>query len=250
VYRSTTSNTYGPTPVNVSPITGTTFTDTGLANGTLYFYVVRAVTGSSPESGNSNEVSATPTATRTFVFSDGFESGSLSSWSTFGGLTIDGARTHSGAFSAHASVTPAYAKKVLPTTYADGYFRTYFYLASGYATQVNVMRYRTSTDGSLGYLYVTSTGMLGMRNDVGAVNTATTTSVTSDKWHSLEFHLNVTSGGTEVWLDTVLVAQLSFSGQNWGTTNIGKVQIGEVAAGKSYDLTFDDVVFDSQQIGP
>src|SRR4029453_3870617 len=39
--------------------TGTTFTNTGLTNGTTYFYVVSAVNASG-ESGNSNQVSATP----------------------------------------------------------------------------------------------------------------------------------------------------------------------------------------------
>ena len=236
-----------------SGVTGTTYTDSGLTPSTTYQYTVTAMDAAANES----SPQATPTpgittaVTHVPIFSDGFESGNLSAWSTFGGLTIDGTNPHAGGFSAHASVTPAYAKKVLPTTYADGYFRTYFLLGSGYATQVNVMRYRTSADGSLGYLYVTPTGTLGMRNDVGAVNTATTTSVSSGTWHSLEFHLTVagTASATEVWLDGVLVPALSLSGQNWGTTNIGKVQIGEVAAGKSYSLTFDDVALDSQQIG-
>jgi fibronectin type 3 domain-containing protein len=252
VYRSTSSGTEVGPPVNGNvPISGTTFSDTGLTNGTTYFYVVTAENGGG-ESPYSNEVSATPAATRTFIFSDGFESGNLSTWSTYGGLTVDGTRPHTGSFSAHASVTPAYAKKLLPTTYTDGYFRTYFYLASGFATQVDVMRYRTSADGSLGYLYVTSAGVLGLRNDIASVNTLSTTSVSSNGWHSLEFHLTVagTSSATEGWLDGVQVAGLSFGGQNWGTTNIGKVQIGEVASGRSYDLTFDDVVFDSQRIGP
>lgn len=234
-------------------VSGTTYTDTGLLPSTLYSYTVIARDAAGNSSQPSNSVSDTTTAaTHVPIFSDGFESGSLSSWSTFGGLTIDGTRTHLGTFSAHASITPAYAKKVLPTTYPDGYFRTYFYLAAGYATQVNVMRYRTSADGSLGYLYVTSAGLLGMRNDVGVVNTVTTASVSSNVWHSLEFHLTVagTASATEVWLDGAPVPALVFGGQNWGTTNIGKVQIGEVASGKSYDLTFDDVVFDAQQIGP
>ena len=41
-------------------ITGLTFTDTGLTNGTVYRYVVRAVNSAGGESGDSDEVNATP----------------------------------------------------------------------------------------------------------------------------------------------------------------------------------------------
>ena len=57
VKRSTTA---GGQYANVmSGLTGTTFSDTGLTNGTTYYYVVTA-TGTGGESGNSNEASATP----------------------------------------------------------------------------------------------------------------------------------------------------------------------------------------------
>ena len=55
IYRGTTSG--GETLVD-SGITGTSFTDTGLTNGTTYYYEVTAVNSS--ESSKSSEVSATP----------------------------------------------------------------------------------------------------------------------------------------------------------------------------------------------
>jgi O-glycosyl hydrolase len=58
VYRSTTSG--GPYTAIASPTTAS-YTDTTVANGTPYYYVVTAV-NSSGESGNSSEVSATPAA--------------------------------------------------------------------------------------------------------------------------------------------------------------------------------------------
>jgi endonuclease I/fibronectin type 3 domain-containing protein len=60
VLRSTTSGS-GYTQQNGALVTGTFFGDSGLANGTTYFYVVTAVNTSSQESPPSSEASATPT---------------------------------------------------------------------------------------------------------------------------------------------------------------------------------------------
>ena len=59
VYRSTTSG--GPYTKIASGVSSTSYTDTGLSNGTTYYYVVTAVNGSG-ESGYSNQASATPTS--------------------------------------------------------------------------------------------------------------------------------------------------------------------------------------------
>ncbi len=58
VLRSTTS---GSGYSSIATPSGTTYTDTGVTNGTTYYYVVRA-SNSAGTSGNSNQVSATPTA--------------------------------------------------------------------------------------------------------------------------------------------------------------------------------------------
>ena len=52
--------TGGPYSVVASGVTGTTYTNTGLTNGTTYFYVASAMNAAG-ESPNSNEASATPT---------------------------------------------------------------------------------------------------------------------------------------------------------------------------------------------
>lgn len=57
IYRSTTSG--GPYTVIQSGVESTTYTDTGVTNGTTYYYVVTAVNGS-VESGYSNQAAATP----------------------------------------------------------------------------------------------------------------------------------------------------------------------------------------------
>ncbi|UKS28078.1 fibronectin type III domain-containing protein [Paenibacillus sp. HWE-109] len=59
VKRSTIAG--GPYTTIATNVTGTSYTDTSVTNGTTYYYVITAV-NSSGESGNSNETSATPQA--------------------------------------------------------------------------------------------------------------------------------------------------------------------------------------------
>jgi glycosidase/fibronectin type 3 domain-containing protein len=59
VYRSPVSGG-GYVKANGAPVTGTSFTDTGLANAKTWFYVVRALDSAGNASDDSNEVSALP----------------------------------------------------------------------------------------------------------------------------------------------------------------------------------------------
>ena len=60
VYRGTTSGGESATPLNSSPINGTTYTDAIVQPGQTYYYVSRAVASNDvTQSANSNEVSAT-----------------------------------------------------------------------------------------------------------------------------------------------------------------------------------------------
>lgn len=62
VKRSITAG--GPYTTIASNVPGTSYVDTDVVNGTTYYYVVTAITADG-ESANSNEASATPTATET-----------------------------------------------------------------------------------------------------------------------------------------------------------------------------------------
>jgi hypothetical protein len=105
VKRSTTSG--DPNPTLVGNPTGTTFTDTGLANDTTYYYVVSAINGCG-EGTNSKQASATPQEVNpsggTFsgsVFSFNingdtntswtvYSSTDLKNWTPVGSVTLDG----------------------------------------------------------------------------------------------------------------------------------------------------------------
>ena len=59
VYRGTTAGGESYTPLNSTPINGTTYVDADVTAGTEYFYVLTSVTSGAVESGRSNETSVT-----------------------------------------------------------------------------------------------------------------------------------------------------------------------------------------------
>jgi hypothetical protein len=79
-YRIKQSTASGGSYVNIATNTATTYTNTGLVNGTTYYYVVSAVNAGG-ESTNSSQVSAMPQASSvtTNVFKDAFSSSTLNS---------------------------------------------------------------------------------------------------------------------------------------------------------------------------
>lgn len=101
VGRSTTSG--GPYTTIASP-TSTSYTDTGLTNGTTYYYVVSA-SNSAGTSANSSQVSATPTQAQAqqLMLNPGFESGTTN-WTQTAGVigqyNSSGEPAHSGTWDA------------------------------------------------------------------------------------------------------------------------------------------------------
>jgi fibronectin type 3 domain-containing protein len=62
IYRGTSPGGESGTPVNASLVAGTSFTVTGLTNGTRYYFTVAAVNKAKLQSAKSGEASATPSA--------------------------------------------------------------------------------------------------------------------------------------------------------------------------------------------
>jgi hypothetical protein len=243
----TPSRTPPPVQTATPPLTppGTAIVTPPVTPSTLP--VATSTAGSTPGA----TASATSIPAPAAVFSDGFETGDLSAWSSSGGMIVQQTLVHGGSFAAQANTTngATYVKKTLPAEYGEGYARLYFNLVSA-GGQVNLLRYRTAGDVSLGYLFISAAGQLGLRNDV-AGTTLTSTTVAGSGWHALEFHalINGAASRTDVWLDGTLVSDLSGS-TNLGSSPIGRLQVGEVQTGRTYNVVFDDVIFDTRRPDP
>jgi chitodextrinase len=226
----------------VATASGTTYTDTTVAPGTTYTYAVRAYDAA----GNST-TSGTLTVTTLLVgsiFYDSFESGDLSQWSTVSGLTANNSIVHTGGYACRetSSGTATYAYKTLSSSYPELWTQAWVYVSSR-STSANLFGYRTSAGGSIVNLYLDTTGRISLRNNVGGVTTYSTTTLAAGAWHRFVLHtiVNGTSSSIDVSLDGTAVPGLTLTGQNLGTSPIGKLQLGETSTGRTYDVVLDDV---------
>ena len=183
------------------------------------------------------------------VFSDGFESGDLSQWTGGSGLTVEGgANAQFGAKTARGNSTgqAAYAYKQLASAYRDlSYEARFKILNRPSGTTIVLMKPRTATGTSLVKLFVSGTGKLATRNDVSGVTTTSTTTINNGTWYTARLRLVVdgASSRIDVSLNGSPVAALSKS-DSFGTTQIGRIDLGDDATGKTYDALYDQVLVD------
>ncbi len=226
----------------IATVSGTSYTDSTVSPSTTYTYqaVASDAAGNSAAS-NTLQVS-TPASGA--VFSDGFETGDLSQWSTVNGLTIESALAHSGTFGAQESSTGAttYAYKALPGSYTQLWAQAWVYVQSA-STSANFIGYRGSNGGSIINLYINGSGDLALRNNVGLVTTYSSTLMPKGSWHRVVLHatINGSASSVDVSLDGTLVPGLTLTGQNLGTNPISTLQLGDNSSGRTYVIDFDDV---------
>jgi fibronectin type 3 domain-containing protein len=232
----------------------TAYADTTVLPGTTHSYRVRALDAANNFSDFSNTASAT-TPTVAVLFYDGFESADFSKWTQNNGLAIQQSQVFAGAYAAEGVSTGsagASAYKQLAQSETNLFYVTRFKVVSQ-ATNVNVLRFRNNLAGAnpLATLFVTTTNKVGLRNDVTALATTSTTVAAPNIWHTAEVHLHVngSSSQSEVWLDGTIVPELSQSGINLGTNPIGRLELGDPSLSKTFDVTFDEVAYDLEFIG-
>lgn len=254
-----------------SPISGATVSYSGgsattnangqytIANVAAGTYTVTAAASAYGSQNRTITVAAGATATANFglwrapLFSDGFESGTMASWTSSTGLTVQSATVHSGTYAAEGSTLNGmtYAIKQLGGGgYQDLYYRSYFDIKS-LSTGFTLMADQTASGGGIVRLYANPQGQLVLWNDVTQLTTTGPT-LSLGTWHSAELHVN-TSGlvlTTDVWVDGAPVPAFSTTSATLGIPAVGQVQLGSQGILQIYDVVFDDVAVSTSRTGP
>lgn len=188
---------------------------------------------------------ATAAVADTPVFTDGFESGNLSSWTISSGVTVQSTDAFAGTFAAQAVAAGgrAYASRELGSTHTDLRASTAFKLVSQGANPVNVLRFQPAGGASnVLTVFVSQAGNLSIRNDVAGQTTSSGTVVTPGVWHQLSVRVVIAggAGSVEVTLDGSVVAALTKT-VDLGSTPVGRVMVGDNSVGRTFTTRFDAV---------
>ena len=173
-------------------------------------------------------------AASTPVFQDGFESGSLSSWSAGGSAAVVQSPVHSGSYAARASGSNSYWHKNLGSSYSELFFASYIQLqstlSSGQTTLFLYILDATYTYKVAGGLQVDNSGnarwVLRVNNNWYPASSAV--SVQSGAWYFMEIKYS-TSGTAGLWVNGGLVVSAT------GQTLSGGAQM--VQGGNPYGYT-------------
>ncbi|HEY8736320.1 MAG TPA: hypothetical protein VIO62_04675 [Candidatus Dormibacteraeota bacterium] len=118
----------------------------------------------------------------------------------------------------------------------------WFELNARGSNAIDLAHFRTTSDASVIHLIVSTSGHLGLRDDVSGVTLHNPTPVTMHVWHRFELHavISGTASYLEVWLDGQPATTLS-GAMALGSQPLGVVQIGDNHTGRTFDVIFDDL---------
>jgi parallel beta-helix repeat protein len=221
----------------------TSYADKTVAPLTSYTYTVVARDGA----GNLSPASGSAFVTTPDIFADDFESGSLSKWTSVSGLTAQQDVVDRGQWAARATsdgTAGASAQVRLDATVSELYYRVRFKrISQGSTNSVSLARVRTAANDAVASAFINSTGSLSYRNDtvLGGNVVTSQTKVSSGIWHELQMHVlvNGSTSHIELWLDGV---QAVSNDDSFGTDPIGRLELGDPAGGRVFDVAFDNVV--------
>jgi phosphatidylinositol-3-phosphatase len=226
---------------------GTSFTDTGVTGSATYGYQVRAVDAA----GNASAFApmpplsvTTPAGSGNVVFSDGFESGDLSAWSSVAGLAVQQAISHAGSWAARATSAASGGRTATRSLagHADLTTDLWFHVLSQGGNAIDLLKLRNPGGSAIYRLTLNGSDHLVSRNSPASLTRTSSTVVGKGTWHHLQARLviNGSSGSATVWLDGTQIADLSGPG-NFGMALIRSLKLGDGHAGRTFDVAFDDV---------
>jgi hypothetical protein len=218
----------------------TAWTDTTVAPLTSYTYRLVARDAAGNVSSPSDSVSVTTPD----VFTDGFETGDMSRWTSTNGLVVQSAIAGTGTFAARATSNGsagASAVEVLDSPTGELYYRVRFYVVSRGPNSVGLLRIRNASNGAIVSTLLTSTGKVALRNDVTGQTTTSSLAASSGAWHEIKLHVAVSAGAPriDVWLDGQAAASRTDS---LGTAPAAKLELGDPSTARTFDVALDNVV--------
>jgi hypothetical protein len=165
-------------------------------------------------------------------------------------VTVSGYLVIEGSWSARTSSTgsgASWARANLSSSQDQVYARIKFNVVSQGNNELTLLRLRTSGNVLLVSVFVTPQGRLGLR--AGGSTFTSTTSVVKSTWNELELRsaINGGAGETEVWFNGQRIDALARS-VNLGTAQIARVEIGDTATTRTFDIAVDDVLVSTGQI--
>jgi arylsulfatase A-like enzyme len=179
------------------------------------------------------------------LFADDFGTGNLSRWSSSSGLVVQGQEVFSPSWAARgtASGEATFARKALGTTLREVFYRLRFKLIQQGPNRVGLQRLLEPDGDPILTVNVSTAGKLGYTADATGTSITSGFVVTKRVWHKLQVRafIDGPTSATTVWLDGTKVGRLSRT-LPLGTTQVGRVQVGGSATGRTYDIAFDDVV--------
>ncbi|MFL5758933.1 MAG: metallophosphoesterase [Thermomicrobiales bacterium] len=233
-----------PSPTSTSTVTSVpTVTPTETVDPTM-----TATATTTPIATVTPSSTATPSSCWS-QFRDDFETGTLAQWPGSAGLTVQQLDVDTGSWAVSAvgtSGTAAYGRHTLACDQFNLYSRVRFKILSKDSNTLYLLKFRTTAaNASIGGVYITSQGKLAYKNDAGGVSVASTVTATTGEWHTVEAHFDLAGQFVEIWYDSGPAPILSLTKQNLGTVAAGRVQLGENATGRTFDVRFDNVCIDS-----
>ncbi|HXI70618.1 MAG TPA: LamG-like jellyroll fold domain-containing protein [Verrucomicrobiae bacterium] len=244
VKRATVS---GGTYTNIaSGLTATSFTDTGLMNGTTYYYVVTAtnVYGVSPDS---TEASATPSDTRALYAFEGNaqDSSGGGNHGTANALSYVAGKV--GSQAAQFDGTSSYVS--IPRSVTDDFTVAMWVKTTGTAGTAGAQWWsgKGLMDGEVsgggadwGTAIVNGKFVLGVGSSGGDTTIASSVNINDGTWHHVAATRNNTNGATAVYVDGVLRG--SGTGPTGSRIWPPNLHIGNLQTGNNFlNGTLDDV---------